>query len=121
MPHVTLEYSKNLTNLDVKSMLLKLNQALLDTGEFRDIDIKARALPLDYVQVGLSSDSHGFIHVEVKFYKGRTNEVKRRIAQMCFQALRGNYKPLPKMTVQMDVETIEIDQDVFVRETIDAV
>lgn len=121
MPHVTLEYSRNLTNLDIKSTLLKLNQALLDTGEFRDIDIKTRALPLEQVQVGVTSDPHGFIHVEVKFYKGRTNDVKRRISQMCFQALRSHYKPLPAMTVQMDVEILEIDQDVFVRETIDAV
>lgn len=121
MPHVTLEYSKNLTNLDVKSMLLKLNQALLATGEFREIDIKSRALPVEQVQVGLSSDAHGFIHLEIRFYKGRSAELKRKIAQTCFQALRSNYKPLPKMTLQMDVEPIEIDQDVFVRETIDAV
>jgi 5-carboxymethyl-2-hydroxymuconate isomerase len=120
MPHVTLEYSKNLTNLDVKSVLLKLNQALLATGEFREIDIKTRALPVEQVQIGLSSDSHGFIHVEIKFYKGRSTELKRKIAQACFEVLRSNCKPLPRMTLQMDVEPIEIDQDVFVRETIDA-
>jgi 5-carboxymethyl-2-hydroxymuconate isomerase len=120
MPHVTLEYSKNLTNLDVKSMLLKLNQALLATGEFREIDIKSRAFPVEHIQVGVSSDAHGFIHLEVKFYKGRSKELKRKIADACLQVLRGHYVPLPKMTLQMDVEPIEIDQDVFVRETIDA-
>ena len=120
MPHVILEYSKNLTNLDVKGTLLKLNQALLGTGEFREIDIKSRALPMEQVQVGLSSDAHGFVHLEVKFYRGRSAELKRKIAQACFQVLRSNCKPLPKMTLQIDVEPIEIDQDVFVRETIDA-
>ena len=42
MPHITIEYSDNLQNLDESWVLLQVNKALMGLGIFMDADIKTR-------------------------------------------------------------------------------
>ena len=53
MPHIHLEYSDNIDTLEVKPMLLALNQALLD-GQFVQSgnDIKSRAIDSPILRLG---------------------------------------------------------------------
>ena len=43
MPHLTLEYTGNLAELDVRRTLVSLNTALMESGHFEGRDIKSRA------------------------------------------------------------------------------
>ena len=47
MPHLTLEYTRNLNNFDPALALVAINQAMLDSGLFAEADIKSRAIVLD--------------------------------------------------------------------------
>ena len=40
MPHITIEYSDNLHNLDESWVLLQVNKALMGLGIFMDADIQ---------------------------------------------------------------------------------
>lgn len=40
MPHMSVEYTANLNDFDAEAALLALNQALFDSGEFNEADIR---------------------------------------------------------------------------------
>jgi len=53
MPHLHVEYSDNLHDLAVDRLLLRLNHALVASGQFADeLDIKSRAVALASYRVG---------------------------------------------------------------------
>lgn len=43
MPHIIVDYSANIEYFDPKQLLLKINNALVETGYCQAIDIKSRA------------------------------------------------------------------------------
>ena len=72
MPHIHLEYSDNIDTLEVKPMLLALNQALLD-GQFVQSgnDIKSRAIRQSDFVIGVDGDAQAYLHAKVSLLSGR--------------------------------------------------
>jgi|APIni6443716594_1056825.scaffolds.fasta_scaffold303677_2 5-carboxymethyl-2-hydroxymuconate isomerase len=52
MPHLTLEYTRNLIGLDPVVALQRLNEAMMASGLFNDADIKSSAIPIEQWQIG---------------------------------------------------------------------
>ena len=72
MPHLTLEYSKNLDTFSASAALLDINRALLASGQFEEADIKSRAIALDCCQIGVQDLPRAFIHAKLAILSGRS-------------------------------------------------
>jgi 5-carboxymethyl-2-hydroxymuconate isomerase len=113
MPHLTLEYTNNLPALDVKQALLKLNQALLASGQFEEIDIKSRAIRLDDFLVGTSSGGRAFIHLRLSILSGRSLQVQQALSASLLHAMRECCADLHVGHLQLSVEVLEIDRKIY--------
>jgi hypothetical protein len=66
MPHLHMEYTANLTELNADVALLRLNNALVASGQFAaEFDIKSRAVKLETFRVGTGMGERGFLHVKL--------------------------------------------------------
>jgi 5-carboxymethyl-2-hydroxymuconate isomerase len=118
MPHLTLEYSGNLaTHFDPRKLLLKLNEALLETGVFKEEDIKSRALPLDTFLIGTSLGERAFIHLKLFILSGRPPELKRDISRKLLDVLQ-DIGSMPEFEVQLCVEVHENDRETYSKENL---
>ncbi|MGH1399541.1 MAG: 5-carboxymethyl-2-hydroxymuconate Delta-isomerase [Alphaproteobacteria bacterium] len=81
MPHIIVEYCDTLTALDVPKLVMDLHE---DLGARESVDIhgiKSRAIPVQYVLVGDQKDYNKLIHITLKLLPGRSDELKREMAQ----------------------------------------
>ena len=113
MPHLTLEYSNNLPPLDFKQVLSSLNQALLSSGQFEEIDIKSRAVALDDFMVGISTGERAFMHLRLSILSGRSAEIKRALSASLLQVMQEFCAPLNAFHLQLSVEVLEIERDSY--------
>ncbi|MGL4767615.1 MAG: 5-carboxymethyl-2-hydroxymuconate Delta-isomerase [Formosimonas sp.] len=112
MPHLTVEYSANLA-LDAQAVLLRLNQTLLDSGEFDELDIKSRMLRLDDFRVGLNAPQEAFVHVKLAILSGRSAAVKQRLSAQLLHGLQTAQAWPSALSVQLCVEINEIERDSY--------
>ncbi len=113
MPHLTVEYTANLGQLQARSLLLELNRTLSKSGEFTDIDIKSRALRLDTWLVGTQEADAAFVHVKLAILSGRTEAVRQRLSGALLDCLRAQLASLGHPDVQACVEMLEIDRPTY--------
>lgn len=78
MPHLTLELSKNLKIADEADLLLKLNTALFESGQFaQSKDIKSRVYHATDSLIGLGfDDGEHFAVAHLAIIAGRSDEIK---------------------------------------------
>jgi 5-carboxymethyl-2-hydroxymuconate isomerase len=122
MPHLTVEYTRNLSGIDMPALLLKLNQALAACGQFEEErDIKSRGLALDHFLVGSSADPRGFVHAKLAILSGRTEVVKRQLSEQLLDVLKAHV-PCPHfMDLQLCVEIQEISRAVYAKAVVSGV
>ncbi len=114
MPHLTLEYSANLTRLDADftatDLLLKLNQRLMQSGEFTEIDIKSRALRFDEVCIGTNPAQRAFLHVKLAILQGRTEQVRQQLSAALLEVLQQNVAACDELDIQLCVEIQQLER-----------
>ncbi len=116
MPHLNLDYSANLTHLNVDVLLLRLNQALVASGQFADeLDIKSRAQAVTHFRVGTSPLTRGFAHVRLAIMAGRHPLVKKQLTSALLDVLRDSIGPSAEVDVQFSVELHELDPQTYVK------
>ncbi len=78
MPHITIEYSKNLGDIiEISNLVLEAHDALAEQGIDKE-RIKTRGVPCKYVAVG-DHGSHGhMLHATLLLLEGRDVETKRK-------------------------------------------
>lgn len=109
MPHLTLEYTKNLADFDASRALCDLNEALAATNVFAELDIKSRAIRLDHFAVGTKPNGRAFVFVKLVISAGRSAETKRTLSNLIVNILQGMVSPKPDLHVQVCAEIVEID------------
>lgn len=110
MPHLTLEYSRNLGLFSPSRALRAINEAAFDSGLFGEPDIKSRAQPFDTFQVGVRTALRGFVHVRIALLAGRSAEERKHLADAVLAALKTTISPPTGCEVQLSVETVELDR-----------
>ena len=110
MPHMTVEYTANIGGFDASAILLPLNQALVDSGEFNEADIKSRAIKLDDFLIGVQATGRAFVHVKLHILAGRSTEQKQALSSSLLQALTDSFPAQAGLTTQLCVEILEIDR-----------
>ena len=118
MPHLILEYTKNLNLLDEQEVLLRLNKALFGSGQFDEIDIKARAVALDDFVIGVTPAGRAFVHAKLSLSSGRSPEVKRDLSSALLQELRSIFSGSSNHHIQLCAEIIDIDRDSYAKDMI---
>ncbi|MCB1405598.1 MAG: 5-carboxymethyl-2-hydroxymuconate isomerase [Rhodobacteraceae bacterium] len=90
MPHLSLEYSRNLeTRLDMPGLLRVLRDAAIETGVFPPAGIRVRAFAADHVVIADGNPDHAFIDISVRLRGGRSDADKARATAHLFAAAEG--------------------------------
>ncbi len=119
MPHVVIDYSANLENFEPKQLLLKINNALVETGYCQAIDIKSRARKDDVFVIGLDTEQQAYVHVKVYLLSGRNQRQKTEIGQKVFETLVADQVlNQQKISVQSCVELIEMPKQDYFKQVI---
>ena len=110
MPHLTLEYTHNLDTLDTAGLLHALNVALVESGQFDEVDVKSRAVRLDCFAIGTSNEARAFVHARLALLSGRTPAVKADLSQRLLQVLQARCRPVAGLQIQLCAEILDIDR-----------
>ncbi|MEG1038549.1 MAG: 5-carboxymethyl-2-hydroxymuconate Delta-isomerase [Pseudomonas sp.] len=114
MPHLHVEYSENLPALDVDRLLLRLNHALVGSGQFADeLDIKSRAVALAHYRVGTAMSARAFAHIKLAILSGRSAEVKRQLSASLLAVLHDEVPGTAGVDIQLCVEVLDIERDSY--------
>ncbi|MBK0062097.1 MULTISPECIES: 5-carboxymethyl-2-hydroxymuconate Delta-isomerase [unclassified Acinetobacter] len=119
MPHVIVDYSANLDNVEPKQLLLKINAALVETGYCEAIDIKSRAHKDNVYVIGLETEHQAYVHVKVYLLSGRNQQQKQEIGEKILNTLI-SYSALQQQDfpVQSCVELIEMPKQDYFKQVI---
>lgn len=111
MPHCTIEYSTELrSRLDPYVLVETVFRATLASGLFVENDIKTRALPYEYYQVGAKRAD--FIAVSIRMLSGRTDAQKTALTAALKEALLA----LDLQRLALTVEVIDMHRDSYIKE-----
>ena len=116
MPHITLEYSENLPDLDESWVLLQVNKALLGLGIFMDADIKTRFHRLDSYRIGVAaaeSGGHAFVAATVELLSGREISVQEHVGQAVLKALERTCLSPESPQTQISVHVRELQSELY--------
>jgi 5-carboxymethyl-2-hydroxymuconate isomerase len=120
MPHLTLQYTRNLSGFDPDAALRDINHALAASSEFNEIDIKSRAVALDGFRVGTADVPRAFVHAVLHILPGRSVETRRALSQCVLTTLEA-LRPAAHPQLQLCVEVDEIDAPSYSKLSFDAV
>lgn len=116
MPHLLVEYTPNLPELDADKALLRLNHALVASGQFAaEFDIKSRALRLDAFRVGTGLGERAFVHVKLALLSGRSPEIKRQLSESLLAVLKDLCAWPAGVQVQLSVEVVDLDRVAYAK------
>jgi 5-carboxymethyl-2-hydroxymuconate isomerase len=117
MPHLTVEYSRNLAGFPEAQALTELNQAVTASPEIADeADLKTRFIVANSFAVGTATEPRAFVHAQLRVLSGRTPEAKRDLSERIASVLR-RLTPRPAgVLVQLSVELVDMDRGSYVKE-----
>lgn len=113
MPHLTIEYSKNLPDFQIPQLLLTLNQCLMQSGEFSEMDIKSRALCFDEVCIGTRPEQRAFLHLKLAILQGRSEATRQQLSSALLEVLQQFIPASPTLDIQLCVEVQEIERSSY--------
>ena len=114
MPHLILEYSKNLSNeINFKPLFLNLHQMLAEQLPTYIASCKSRCIAHEVFFLGNCTDENTFVHLTIKILSGRSDQNKNQIGTTILQILRDFFQPHANTPLQISVEIQELDQHYF--------
>jgi len=90
VPHLTLEYSDNLS-FDVQPLLARLHTELAATGFINLKGLKSRAVCHNQYRVADGDPDYAFIHVNLLIREGRSLEIQKDAAQRVMAVLKETF------------------------------
>lgn len=111
MPHLHMEYTDNLPTLNSDVALLRLNQALVASGQFSaEYEIKSRAVQVTRFRVGTGLGERGFVHVKLALLSGRSPEIKKQLSDSLLAVVQELCEWQAGVELQLCVEIQDIDR-----------
>jgi 5-carboxymethyl-2-hydroxymuconate isomerase len=110
MPHLTLEYTANLSGTPpTRDLLLSLHHLLQATAGIRVENCKSRWRKVEDWVVGQGNPETAFVHLDFRFLEGRSEEVQGAVGQGALDVLKAHFLPEPEgVDLQITVEVGEI-------------
>ncbi|WP_087750702.1 5-carboxymethyl-2-hydroxymuconate Delta-isomerase [Paraburkholderia caledonica] len=117
MPQVRLECSSNLdSQFNPEQTLLRLNEALIDSGLFNEVDIKSRIIRCERFLIGRSTEDHAFVHLQIIILSGRDTATKAGLSARMLTALRDCFEPLAGVQTQLGVQVLDNERETYSKE-----
>lgn len=114
MPHLTLEYTKNIEpEAAFDDFLGRLHRVLADVGAIPIGNCKSRARRLDSYFIGDGGSQHAFVHLVLRFLEGRSVDLKRQIGRACLEVLQESFTPSSALELQITVEIQDIERTTY--------
>lgn len=119
MPHLTLEYTENISEFAPLPVLQEMIQFLVQSSQFEEIDIKTRAVELSTYCVGQDPESRGFVHVRLAILSGRSLDVRQQLSSGLLEVLRLRLPPCEGLHLQLCVEILEIERESYAKTVVE--
>lgn len=114
MPHLSLEYSANLSaEIAGEELLHELHSALERIAGIRIANCKSRVRAASLFLVGRGEEEGAFVHLEVRFLEGRSTEVREAVGARLLEILVEAYGAGRRKDLQITVEVIEIERAAY--------
>jgi len=115
MPHLTLEHTANITqDIDPQTLFSSLHQILAEVGGISIDNCKSRAIPLHSYHIGAGDPDAAFVHLVIRFLKGRSLTLKQEIAQQSIERLSAYFAPsATELALQITVEIVDIQRQTY--------
>ncbi len=112
MPHIIIEYAKQLANDEqIAALLQSVHHSIADSGLFEASHIKTRAYPFRAFTNAGGNDP--YIHIQARIKSGRDSDNKKRLAE----AILADLKKLSIPAGVITVEVIDMDRDSYAKYT----
>lgn len=108
MPHLIIEHDGQLT-FNGDQLIAHLNQALVDSGHFGEIDIKTRLYMADHARIGTVDEPRSFLHCTLRLMPGRSSTIQQELAQLLVSTIDDFLAPSPTINVHITAETVELN------------
>ena len=119
MPHLHMEYTANLPGLNADVALIRLNNALVASGQFAaEFDIKSRALKVETFKVGTALNERAFVHVKLALLSGRPPQIKKQLSESLLAVVQDLCEWPTGVEVQLCVEILDIDRESYTKTAI---
>ena len=116
MPHLHMEYTANLPELNADVALIRLNNALVASGEFgAEFDIKSRAVKIETFKVGTALTARAFVHVKLAVLSGRSGQIKKQLSESLLAVVQDLCQWPTGIEVQLAVEILDIDRESYTK------
>ena len=117
MPHIIVEYSRNLeARLDIRALIENVHAAVLSTRVFDLGAVRTRAEPRDLYVIADGDPDNGFIHVAMHIAPGRDANTRKRVAQTILDAIAAATRDVyERYGLGLSVEVREIENSGAVR------
>ena len=109
MPHLHLEYSDNIQQLETRSLMLAIHQALFNAGYINDPnDLKSRAIAQQDYVIGLEQETdQAYVHAKVSLLTGRSLDIRQAISKLILQVMQQHIASQPGLKIQLCVEILK--------------
>lgn len=110
MPHITLEYTSNLSETPpTPGLLLSIHGLLNAVAGIRPENCKSRWREVNEWVVGFGDTSSAFVHLDLRFLEGKPLEVQQAVGEGVLDLLKAHFLPEPPgVDLQITVEVQEI-------------
>lgn len=114
MPHLHMEYTANLADLNADMALIRLNNTLVASGQFAaEYDIKSRAVKVETFKVGTALADRAFVHVKLALLSGRSPQIKKQLSDSLLAVVQELCEWPAGVEVQLAVEILDIDRESY--------
>lgn len=115
MPQIHLEYSTNIQiQFEFSNLFSDIHQVIHTIGNSRIENCKSRAIPRPEYHIGNGSKNNAFVHVEIQWLEGRSNDVKKQLGEKIIQVLQEYFAyMLHELDVQLTVHIIDIARNFY--------
>jgi 5-carboxymethyl-2-hydroxymuconate isomerase len=112
MPHITVEYSKNLEqSADVSELIKAVHKAAIGTKAFPVSAIRTRGASRKNFRVADGDPRNAFLAVVIRVAQGRTPELRHEIGSAIFESVTNHMRDVSAaIPLAITVELQEIDQ-----------
>ncbi|KZZ83650.1 MULTISPECIES: 5-carboxymethyl-2-hydroxymuconate Delta-isomerase [Bacillaceae] len=96
MPHIVVEYTKNIKDqADIPALLKKINGILLLRSDlFPKGGIRSRAIELQDYLIADGQEDDAFVHISLKIGAGRSDEDKKEVCEKLFEMVKHHFQLL---------------------------
>ena len=112
MPHLQLEYTKNIQTIINPVLFEQLFSILNKLADISIDNCKSRSIQINDYQIGSGNNKIGFVHLEIKILEGRKKEIRNQIGRESMEIMRSYFKEdTTQCNIQYSIEIIEMKKE----------